>query len=369
MSILELKERIENMPSDYKEIFNRFFVVSESTGPLKIPESFYEKVQKWFGKQGESLESLIDRVEHQKIVRVFNKINYEEALFNELRSRRPTAASGINVDKYIIDKKQGCDFCDLLNFTATDLGFSNANNKGRVQGKYWISGSNIAKCESAHSNIIALEHDPLHFSKEEIIELFSLANKWFEGMQENRNELVYGFLGWNILEKAGASQVHRHVQVGLSDAPHHFGKVEKFLAEEMQYEYRYHSNYLDDLWKVHENLGLEITEEEGRGIFSLTPLKEKEALIKSATLEDAAPLVYRILRCYIDKMGVNSLNVGAYLPKFRTTPKDSSVILRIVDRGDVNKKPVDIASWELYGASVISSDPFYIAEEVKKSFS
>jgi hypothetical protein len=41
---------------------------------------------------------------------------------------------------------------------------------------------------------------------------------------------------------------------------------------------------------------------------------------------------------------------------------------RIVDRGDPLNRTADIGAMELYAASVIGTDPFFVADVLKKRF-
>ena len=42
------------------------------------------------------------------------------------------------------------------------------------------------------------------------------------------------------------------------------------------------------------------------------------------------------------------------------------VIVRLVDRGDVNTRVADFGAMELYASSVVSSDPFAVATAVSR---
>jgi glucose-1-phosphate adenylyltransferase len=108
-----------------------------------------------------------------------------------------------------------------------------------------------------------------------------------------------------------------------------------------------------------------------RVLASLTPVKEKEVLLISDALDDDLKgALYRVLRCYIDRLGVRSFNVALYLPPLAPAPEDWSgfpAILRVVDRGDPLNRTADIGAMELYAASVISSDPFRVVEALAKA--
>ena len=66
------------------------------------------------------------------------------------------------------------------------------------------------------------------------------------------------------------------------------------------------------------------------------------------------------------------LNLVIYLPPLAESDGDWSdfpVVVRMVDRGDPMNRTADFGAMELYAASVVSSDPFKVAESLFRCFS
>jgi len=69
-------------------------------------------------------------------------------------------------------------------------------------------------------------------------------------------------------------------------------------------------------------------------------------------------------------MGVTSFNAALFLPPIAPVEEDWGgfpAIARLVDRGNPRSKASDIGAMELYASSVISSDPFDVAQVVREA--
>jgi hypothetical protein len=67
--------------------------------------------------------------------------------------------------------------------------------------------------------------------------------------------------------------------------------------------------------------------------------------------------------------GVMSHNMAVYLPPLSPDGEDwrrFPPIARLVDRGDPANRASDIGAMELYAASVIASDPFRLADQLRR---
>jgi hypothetical protein len=76
-----------------------------------------------------------------------------------------------------------------------------------------------------------------------------------------------------------------------------------------------------------------------------------------------------VLSCYRDRLGITSFNVAIYLAPLAATAEDWSdfpAIVRIVDRGDPTTRTADVGAMELYAASVVASDPFWLAGQLRE---
>jgi hypothetical protein len=151
----------------------------------------------------------------------------------------------------------------------------------------------------------------------------------------------------------------------------HYGKVEHLRRCSRSYFQETGANYFDDLYNAHEALGLGYLRGEVRVLVSLTPTKEKETLVIADPFDPALPdAVYDVLACFRDRLGVTSFNLALYQGAIGPTCEDWSgfpSIVRIVDRGDLSSRTSDIGGMELYGATVVSSDPFQVAEVLRST--
>jgi hypothetical protein len=146
----------------------------------------------------------------------------------------------------------------------------------------------------------------------------------------------------------------------------HYAKVEALRRAALADRDRYGNNYFDDLIACHRSVGLVSDIGDTAILTSLTPIKEKETLlIAPAITRDLRYSIGHVLDRMVYRLGVTSFNLVIYLPPLAEAPEDWSgfpAIVRIVDRGEPNNKTADIGAMELYAASVVSSDPFRVAE-------
>jgi hypothetical protein len=150
----------------------------------------------------------------------------------------------------------------------------------------------------------------------------------------------------------------------------HYPKVEQLRRQALAYASSAGSDYFDDLWLVYDALGLGLVIEESRVVASLTPVKEREVVIlgrPGADVVSLAAAIARVISAY-RAAGVVSYNMAVYLPPLAPDGEDwrrFPPIARLVDRGDPASRTSDIGAMELYAASVIATDPFRLAEQLR----
>lgn len=373
-SILELEDKINTLKKEDDELyrtFNNIFHISSATGSMIIPNSYRKKVQQVFGKkddEGNIIESeneVIERIESQKVVKTYNKWTGSGSLFNSLRASRPGVGQEEKidirkkVDEYIKASEKGCEFCAPEIYTPEDV-------FGRVKGKYGITGSNIAKYDAWSSVIFFKRHNPLEFSLEELSDYIDIGFKWFKKVYDYDKQFKYPFFLWNCLQKAGASQVHSHAQILMTDRIH-YAKPQLLKKTFREYMKLTGNDYFKDLYKVHNALGLAL-DGDLDGFASITPIKEKEFIIISrdnpSKSESVKEAIYRVLRCYIDELGVTSFNLVISCPAFGEI--SIPYVIQIIDRGSIFKTTVDTGAMELYGSSVISDDPYNVIKAINE---
>jgi galactose-1-phosphate uridylyltransferase len=341
MEIKNLPKLIKELKKKDKDLFYRFYELNVFESKLKIPK----EMESWVKKKFKSKKI----VENQKIISIKNKFTKENTIYNELRSKRPKTK--IKIDLRELDKKEGCIFCDFERKTPSDV-FK------RIEGKYCLTVSNLAKYNYFHSIIVFKEHNPLKLKKVWLRDYFEVAEKWFKKVKEIDKEAKYNFLLWNCLWRAGASITHGHMQITSSKVK--YGKVE-FLEEIAgKYKRRYKSDYFLDLFKVHEKLKIGNRIGKTYLLFYLTPVKEKEIFIflKEKSFVNLSDIIFKIIKNYFK---LNSFSFNFSLFKV-----NNYWISRIVERGSLETKHSDIGALELYGASAVAFGPFKLAKEFNK---
>lgn len=354
--IVDLERLVDELPQDERDRFHRIFHVSTTTGYVDPPRTMHPWIRGYFGS--------VEAVLAQRIVKVTNVVTWEGALFNELRARRPMEARGTADVTRTIMERMGDPFCRPLEGTPADV-------FGRIRGTHSITASNIAKYDGFHGLVIFDEHNPLEFTAKEVADYIDTAWAWAQEAHRADPEAKYFFFMWNCLWKAAASIIHGHTQMTVT-RDMHYPKVESLRRAALAYRQRHGANYFDDLYRAHEALGLAF-ENEARVIAYLTPVKEKEILILcdglNAQLKEG---VYRALRCFTEGLGAISFNLAIYLPPIAPVQGEDwsgfPALVRLVDRGDLVNRTCDIGAMELYAASVIGTDPFFVAELMREYF-
>ncbi|MBX6341013.1 MAG: hypothetical protein IRY97_01035 [Thermomicrobiaceae bacterium] len=349
-SIVDLQGIVERLDGDARQAFARLFRLESSVGETVPPEHMYRWIERYFGS--------VDLVRRQKVVKVTNRYTLEETLFNELRACRPLEARIPAELADEIARSAPDPFCEPELNTPADV-------FGRVRGATSITASNIAKYDGFHGVIIFDEHDPLAFTEESVADAIQVAQEWFQRCRQLDPSAVYPLVMWNCLWKSGASIPHGHAQMSLTRGMH-YGKVERQRRAALEYRHEHGQDYFDDLYRVHEALGLGIERGDVRVMANVTPLKEKELVLYAPTVsDDLARMTYHALRCLVERLNVTSFNLVIWQTPLADTPEDWSgvpVTVRMVDRGDPLNRTSDFGAMELYAASVVSSDPFRVAE-------
>jgi hypothetical protein len=355
--IADLDLILDSLPAEERGLFHRLFRVSVVIGELNPPREMHAWIEGQFGS--------VAAVRSQKIVKVTNRVTFEEALFNRLRASRPLEYSHrLAVESRVIDAHLIGDPLDTPEVSTP------ADVFGRVKGKYSITASNIAKYDGFHSIIIFPDHNPLNFTRERIIDYLDTGWKWAQRAHKQDPSAKYYLFLWNCLRRAGASLAHGHAQVTLS-RDSHYAKIEALRQGALNYQKQYGSSYFEDLYRLHDVLGLGLEREGVRVMAYLTPTKEKEIMVVGKAFDlSLEERVYEVLACYRDRLFVTNFNLVLVTPPLGDVEEDWSgfpVVVRVVDRGDPTSTSCDIGTMELYAASVVSSDPFQVAQIVKES--
>lgn len=355
VSIVDLEEAVASLPADARAAAGRILAISTTTGRLEPPPEMHEWIRKFFGS--------VDAVRKQRIVRVNNLVTLEGALFNELRALRPMEVKGGDEVRATIASSVNDPFCRPETGTPADV-------FGRIEGEHGVTASNVAKYDGFHGVLVFKEHDPLAPTDASAVrDHLATARRWAERALESDPAARYYFLLWNCLWRAGGSIVHGHMQMTATRGMH-YPKIELLRRQALAYDAAHKSDYFEDLWVVHNALGLGAELDGVRSIASLVPIKEREILMlgrPGADESSLAPAIAKAVATY-RRAGVVSYNMALYVPPLSPDGEDwrrFPPLARLVDRGDPANKTSDIGAMELYAASVVAADPFRLAEALR----
>ena len=378
--IERLPALIAALPEPERTLANRLFAVVASEGAIVPPPEMYPWLERTFGS--------VDATLHQRIIRVTNRWTFEGATFNPLRSRRP--GSGATEHPAMppelaqrIAASEGDDFCDPIHKTPADT-------FGRVRGRHVVTSANAAMADGWHAVGIFDRHNPLAIDADLVADILETAGEWAARAHQADPAARHFFLFWNCLWRAGASQVHGHVQMTLSAAMPH-ARVALWRTAAARYHQETGSDYFTDLVAVHRALGLSASgdteDDKVERFISLTPIKEREIIFLAPTyaagaLDPAEPSTLAeplaaTLSAALDTLGVRSFNLAVFGPPCSAPGAqpdsdkwdDFPLVARFVDRGNPLSSTSDIGALELFGSSVIATDPFDLARTLRDATS
>lgn len=356
--ITELDAQVAHLLADELERFGRIFHLSVTTGHIVPPQAMHAWIAGQFGS--------VSAVRQQRIVKVTNQVTLEGALFNELRARRPLEAPSEHGDlQETIRSGTGGPFCHPESGTPADI-------FGRIRGRHALTASNVAKYDGWHGVIVFDEHNPLHFSAQQVADYVDTAQQWAWTAHGADPEALYPFFLWNCLWRSGASILHGHAQMTLTRGKH-YARVESWRQAALRYWTAHGANYFDDLLAVYRSLGLALELGTATIFPSLTPVKEKETHIVSPSVDaDLKSAIFLVLSTFVERLGTQSFNLALYQPPLTPTREDWSgfpAVVRIVDRGSLDNKTADLGAMELFGQSVVATDPFRVADALGAAIS
>jgi hypothetical protein len=382
-TIDQLPARVAALPPDARALVEQLFEIVEAEGVIAPPP----EMEPWLARTFGAVEATL----RQHIIRVTNRWTFEGATFNPLRSRRPGSgatqaaaqapaqAGPLELPPELRERiaaTEGDDFCDPEHRTPAD-------SFGRVRGRHVVTAANVAKAEGWHSVAIFDRHDPLAIDNALVADLLSVAGTWAQRAHKTENDARYFFLLWNCLQRAGASLIHGHAQMTLGTTMAH-ARVELWRAAAARYRQETGGDYFADLAAVHAALRLAVPLANSwvRMFTSLTPAKEREFVLladpwrndgnggQTLALESLAEPLAAALEVMLHTLGVRAFNVAIFGPPLPGDPRAAEwsgfpLVARFVDRGNPLAPTSDIAALELFGSSVIASDPFDVARSLR----
>ena len=365
-TMTHLDEAVAALAPEDRARFDRLYDLAQSTARVVPPEKMEDWIAKTFRYLGASRETVLEVIRHQPITHVVNRATGQAVLFNAVRSERPMEATDASDVAEEIERTRGCPFCRPLELTP-------ANTFGRIGGAK--TAANVAAYDGWHGLVIFEDHDPLRFrtdafQPEEVADLFATARAWAERAHAEDPDARFFLLMWNCLWKAGASIIHGHAQMVVGRR-FHYGRVERLRQDARRYQAEHEADYFDDLVRVHEALGLADRCGRVAMLAHLTPAKERELVLVAPSYDDPdlPKAVWRALKTYA-ALDVKAYNLAVHMPPLG--PPDPAwdgfpTLVYLVDRGNPAAKTTDIGAMELYASTVVSADPFAVAETLRRT--
>lgn len=364
-SITRLDEIVAGLGPQHRARFDRLYAFNRSTARVVPPEPMEDWIAKTFRYLGPTREAVLEAVRAQPITHVVNRVTGQATLFNAVRASRPLDATDAPDLAQEVEASRGGPFCRPMELTP-------ANAFGRIGEK---TCANVAAYDGWHGLVIFEAHDPLRFRTdafrpEEVADLLATARDWAERAHAADPEARFFLLMWNCLWKAGASIIHGHAQMVVGRA-FHYGRPERLRRDARRYRADHDADYFADLVAVHESLGLADGCGRVAALAHLTPVKERELVLVAPSYDDPdlPRAVWRALKTYA-ALGVQSFNLAVHTPPLgEPDPAWAGfpTLVYLVDRGDPSSRTTDVGGMELYASSVVSADPFALADALRRA--
>jgi len=372
-----LDEAVAALAPQERARFDRLYAFAQSTARIVPPEKMEGWIAKTFRYLGPTPQAVLDVIRHQPITHVVNRATGQATLFNAVRSQRPMEATDTSDIAQEVERSRRGPFCRPLELTP-------ANTFGRVPepeagadtaSPRRITAANVAAYDGWHGLVIFEDHDPLRFrtdkfQPEEIADLFATARAWADKAHAEDPQARFFLLMWNCLWKAGASIIHGHAQMVVG-RKFHYGRVERLRQDARRYATEHEADYFDDLIAVHEALGLADRCGRVAMLAHLTPTKERELVLVAPSYDDPdlPKAVWRALKTYA-ALDVKAYNLAVHMPPLGDPDPawdGFPTLVYLVDRGDPSARTTDVAGMELYASTVVSADPFAVAETLRRA--
>lgn len=346
-------------PAERRRLLDGAFDVEAlPAAPLRMSDAL------WAGASA-VLQAPRHAVEHQTLVVTRDLLLGTEALFNPRRARRVAAPAAPPARV----AAPGCRWCHpaLKGDGQPDLaedGFGtlrSADGRARASAN-WARSAPVSGVVFGDAGM----HDLLSLDGEAFASLFDAAGRYVAAAQAALPQTDFFEVFVNGGPRSAASVEHAHVQV--VGRPHrHFAYPERVAAV---------PGYWQRAQRVHSAVGLAVDFDQGCAWAELVPAKDCGITALSVDLVEGARMMHAILRSMIER-GTNAYSLCAILAprwtagrappaRFRDWP---AVVWRLLDRGDARAAHGDIGCLELWGSSVVATDPYIAAAGLRQAAS
>ncbi len=377
-SILNFPEYRDSLPPEQRATFDNIFLLRR----ISVPLVFVSEQAKFDLAKKFRLE-YPDLIDQREVLRVTNRVWGEGTQFNPLRAHRPLQSGSTKqadeaMQKLEVVNLQGdnCDFCTYPTQTPGDP-------FGDIRGENCVTRANVAGYDGLHSLILDPGvHHPLKLTREVISDMVHTGVNWvlaankYAREQMGISDAEYPFFVMNNLPRAGASVFHPHMQALLAIGEPY--DLAKNLRDRMS-DYQWLNggrSYFNDLIDCLKPLGLVERVEEASVIFNPAPIKEAEVVIVADDLEglpngSLSAGIAEVIEWW-KSIGITSFDMAIFMPKLGESLRGGSwhqlkPFARMVGRGPEGNNVSDFGTMEIYGSSVVATDPFKLASSFRES--
>jgi galactose-1-phosphate uridylyltransferase len=354
MGLMQLPELIAALPPERRSILRRLYHISPTFGEISPDPHLFSKLEQLYGSVEAGLK--------QPVIKITNRVTLDSILFNPLRASRPlqTMEKG-DLEEMIERGRESDQFARPYENTVTDV-------FGRLESEHALTAANISKVDGWSGVVIFREFHPHRFTCEQVVDYLGLARRWAGKVLEIDRHAPYFFFLWNCLWKAGGSQIHGHAQVMMT-RDMHYGAVERLRREALSFKAEYGLNFFEELVEAGHLLSLTSQPAEGvTALVSLTPIRDREIwLVSDSYSPQLAEAIYKTLSFYFQQ-GITSFNVAIQMPPLLPVSENWEgfpVIARLVNRGNPLNRQSDAGGIELFGATVVVTDPLNFASDFR----
>ena len=183
---------------------------------------------------------------------------------------------------------------------------------------------------------------------------------WIEKVHSLDKRLTSGMIIADTLWRAGASQIHPHLQVWLGGQ--YEGQFAVLERQSVLYRQQHGTSFISDMVYLHLKLGLAVTVGDVVVMAPLTSHKEYELMVISPTVDDTFTQVYaNIMKVYNEDLSLYCRSMAMSWPSLDTSGGKVDTlpaILRMGSRGACDSGINDVSSLELYSVYSVSVDPY-----------
>ena len=310
-----------------------------------------------------------DAVENQVLTMIRDRFTGHEAIINSLRAKRKVDTDG--ADQVSVSASgpiaAQCRWCREWHVRESAMW---ADEWGQIVSADRRIGTRPNWARQSAISALAFGDERMHclesLTESEFVGLFDIAERYLGMARHTHPDMRFCTLFLNGGPKSASSVEHAHVQI-VARGDRHFAYPEIVAA-------RCPPDYWQRLSDAHAQAGLTITQGACAAWVSLAPVKEKDITALSPSVIDGAQFIYRIWRDLAHE-GTRNFSLAAILSPGHVTGSDCperfaqwpKVVWRFVDRGSPEVAHGDIGTMELFGSSIVASDPFIVAGTLQRS--